>query len=113
MKTRNILTTLAMFAGVCAFADEAPGTNNATVTMHDSLNRSMDDMAGKFGAGIVVGEPTGRTVKYWFNDTMAIDGTLDWSLRDVNNIYLNADFLWHNFALIQTSRGRAAVWRTH
>ncbi len=110
MKTTNILTTLALFAGACACADEAPGTNNTSTTLHDSMNRSMEDTAGKFGAGIVVGEPTGPTVKYWLNDTMAIDGTLGWSLRDDDNIYLNADILWHNFDLFQPTRGRAAVY---
>ena len=110
MKTKNILTTLALFAGVCALADEAPGTNNTATALNDSMNRSMDDMTGKFGAGIIVGEPTGPTVKYWLNDTMAVDSTVGWSLRDDRNIYLNADVLWHNFDLIHPSRGTAAVF---
>ena len=111
MKTINILATLTLFAGLCARAQEAPNPNTTTVTQgNSSMNRSMDDMTGKFGAGLVVGEPTGPTVKYWLNDTMAIDGTLGWSLRDDDNIYLNADFLWHNFDLIHPSRGRAAVY---
>jgi len=110
MKTTNMLTTLAMFAGLGAFADEAPGTNNAVATAHESMSRSMDEMAGKFGAGIVVGEPTGPNVKYWLNDTMAIDGTVGWSVRDDDNVFVNADFLWHNFNLITPSRGTAAVY---
>ncbi len=110
MKKTNILTALALFTSCCAQADETPGTNTTAAALQSSMNRSMDDMAGKFGAGLVIGEPTGPTVKYWLNDTMAIDGTLGWSLRDDNNIHLNADVLWHNFDLIQASNGRAAVY---
>jgi hypothetical protein len=110
MKTTNLLTMLALFAGVSALADEAPGTNNTATTLHSSMNRSMDDMTGKFGAGLVVGEPTGPTAKFWISDAVAIDATMGWSLRDDRNIYLNADILWHNFDLIPAARGRAAVY---
>ena len=110
MKTLNILTTLALFAGVCTFADEAPGTNNTATALHNSMNRSMDEMSGRIGAGLVVGEPTGPTVKYFLNDIIAIDATMGWSLRDDRNIYVNADILWHDYDLIQPARGRAAVY---
>jgi hypothetical protein len=110
MNKTNIMITLTLFAGFCAMADEVPGTNNTATALQSSMNRSMDDMTGKFGAGLVIGEPTGPTVKYWFNDTVAIDGTLGWSLRDDDNIYLNADILWHSYDLIQATRGRAAVY---
>ena len=110
MKTKNILTTLALFTGLCAFADDAPGTNSTAATPQNSTSRYMDGMAGKFGAGLVVGEPTGPTVKYWLNDTMAIDGTFGWSLRDDDRFYVNVDFLWHNFDLIPVTSGRAPVY---
>jgi len=110
MKTINILTTLALFSGCCAQADEAPNPNITAAPLKSSMNRSMDDMTGKIGAGVVIGEPTGPTAEYWFNDTLAIDGTVGWSLRNDDNIYVNADMLWHNYDLIPATRGRTAVY---
>jgi hypothetical protein len=111
MKKINTLITLALLTGLCARAQQASGPNTMTATQaNSSMNRSMDNMSGRFGAGLVFGEPTGPTVKYWLNDTMAIDSTLGWSLRDDDNVYLNADILWHNFDLIHPSSGRAAVY---
>ena len=110
MKTINILTTLALFAGVCAFADEAPGANNTATALHNSMNRSVDDMSGRIGAGLVIGEPTGPTLKYFLNDIVAVDATMGWSLRNDRNIYVNADILWHDYDLIQPARGRASVY---
>jgi hypothetical protein len=106
MKKTVILTTLAMFTGCGLLADEA-SSNNAAMTRQSPITSSQPR---RIGAGIVVGQPTGPTVKYWLNDTMALDGTVGWSLRDDDNIYLNADVLWHNFDLLPVSRGRAAVY---
>jgi hypothetical protein len=62
------------------------------------------------GAGIIVGEPTGASLKYWLNDMMAVDGALGWSFRDDSDFYLQSDVLWHNFNLIPVSSGRAPVY---
>ncbi len=110
MKTINILTTLAVFAGLGAQAGDAPNTNTTAIPQRSPMSRSWDDLEGKFGAGLVVGEPTGPTAKYWLNDTFAIDGTVGWSLQDDDSIFVNADVLWHDFDLIPATRGRSAVY---
>jgi hypothetical protein len=54
----------------------------------------------QFGIGIIAGEPTGLSVKYWLDDTQAIDGAAAWSFWDDDGFQLHADYLWHNFDLI-------------
>lgn len=36
----------------------------------------------KFGAGIIVGEPTGITAKYYFSEKVAVDAIASWSFLD-------------------------------
>ena len=66
--------------------------------------------AGKLGAGIIVGEPIGGSLKYWFDDRMAIDGAVGWSSEDHTDLYVHSDVLWHNFDLIPVSKGRLPLY---
>ena len=52
------------------------------------------------GVGVIVGEPTGLSLKYWLDDEHAIDGAAAWSFWDHDGFQLHADYLWHNFDLI-------------
>jgi hypothetical protein len=105
MKKTLIVTALATLFGLCARADEpAAMTTNAVSTAPTS------DYTGKLGVGIIVGEPTGASVKYWLNDTMALDGALGWSYRPHSDLYLHSDVLWHNFDLIPVSQGRLPLY---
>lgn len=57
-----------------------------------------------FGAGIMIGEPTGFSAKYWLNETNALDFGLAYSfVRKDNAVSLHADYLYHAFDLIKSS----------
>lgn len=57
-----------------------------------------------FGFGIMVGEPTGFSGKYWFNDTNALDFGVAYSfVRSVNALSLHADYLYHLFDVIKSN----------
>jgi hypothetical protein len=58
-----------------------------------------------FGLGAVFGEPTGLSAKVWTGDNTAIDGALAWSFVGAGYLHLHADFLVHNFNLIDVSEG--------
>ena len=112
MKTKvAVILVIASFAlGVRAADSTAMATNlNPRPVFANS-------MAGRFGAGIILGEPTGISLKYWLNDTLAIDGALGASFNDNDhgdndsNFYLHADVLWHNFDLLKVSQGRLAPY---
>ena len=60
----------------------------------------------KIGVGIIVGEPTGLSFKYWLTDKTALDAGLAWSFVDENAFQIQADYLIHNFSLIKISNGK-------
>lgn len=53
---------------------------------------------GVFGAGLIVGEPTGVSVKYYLANDTAVDGALGFSALS-QGLQLHSDFLWHPFIL--------------
>ena len=57
-----------------------------------------------FGAGIMVGEPTGFSAKYWLNEVKALDFGLAFSfVRRNSAVSLHADYLYHAFDVIQSN----------
>lgn len=50
------------------------------------------------GVGVIVGEPTGLSLKSWTGGNNAFDVGLAWSL-DRDAVHVHADYLWHNFNL--------------
>ena len=55
-----------------------------------------------FGVGVIVGEPTGISLKGWLNSINAIDAGLAWSFHRQTSFDLHADYLWHSFHVFQT-----------
>lgn len=49
------------------------------------------------GLGVMVGEPTGVSLKVWTSEMNAFDAGLAWSLSGRDALHLHADYLWHNF----------------
>lgn len=58
------------------------------------------------GLGIIVGEPTGVTFKYWTGSNSAFDGALAWSFIDGGAFHIHADYLLHSFNLIPVQEGK-------
>ena len=73
------------------------------LVLFSSLNYSQDK---EIGAGIIVGEPTGLSFKYWLTEKTALDAGLAWSFVDENAVQIQADYLIHNFNLIKVSKGK-------
>ena len=95
-----LLVTSCLLA--CADEQSAPPKNPAP--------DSTEDYAGKVGIGVIVGEPTGISAKYWLNDNFALDTAAGWSLRRDSDFYLHGDVLWHDFDLIPISNGQLPVY---
>ncbi len=68
----KILIASSFLVGFAVSACVADAT--ATTTNSNSTTWSVSEH--RFGAGIILGEPTGVSLKYWLNDTMAIDGAI-------------------------------------
>ena len=59
--------------------------------------RTQDD----FGIGIILGEPTGLSIKYWIDEEIAIDGALAWSYSENDSLQLHGDYLVHNYDVFE------------
>lgn len=63
-----------------------------------SANPAQGQQTGdNVGVGVMVGEPTGLSLKLWTSSTTAFDAGLAWSLEGHEAIHIHADYLWHNF----------------
>jgi hypothetical protein len=59
-----------------------------------------------FGLGIILGEPTGISAKLWKGETTAIDAAAGWSSGKNSVLHLHADYIFHNFNLIDVQKGK-------
>jgi hypothetical protein len=74
----------------------------------NEINAQGQNDPQRFGLGIMIGEPTGITGKYWMNTTNALAGGVAWSFRGrsgSNNIHLHLDYQAHNFNLFNVEQG--------
>ncbi len=58
-----------------------------------------------FGVGVIIGEPTGVSLKTWLSQKSAVDAGIAWSLTN-DWFHIHADYLIHNFDLIDVSKGQ-------
>ena len=54
------------------------------------------------GLGVIVGEPTGLSLKYWLDEERAIDAAAAWSFSGHDSFQLHADYLFHRFDIFET-----------
>jgi hypothetical protein len=59
--------------------------------------RTQDD----FGIGVIIGEPTGLSLKYWLDDEIAYDGAVAWSYSENDSLQLHGDYLIHDYDLLE------------
>ncbi len=52
------------------------------------------DRTGKWGVGLILGDPSGLTLKYWQNEDRAFDFSIGSQLGD-GGLGINADYLFH------------------
>lgn len=53
------------------------------------------------GVGIIVGEPTGITLKHWISSNTAIDAAAAWSFSGDADLHVHVDWLHHNWYLLK------------
>ena len=62
------------------------------------------------GLGIMLGEPTGISLKIWNRQTVAWDGGAAWSFIGGKYFQIHSDLLFHNFNLFKVETGRMALY---
>ena len=75
---------------------------------------------GPFGLGVVLGDPTGLSMKYWTSRENAVSAALafgtfhhhydNYYYNDETDVYLHVNYLWHNFGLLPVQRGQLPVY---
>ena len=63
-----------------------------------------------FGIGIILGEPTGLSLKFWTSYSTAIDVAAAWSFIKGSAVHLHADYLLHSFDLIKLDINQLPVY---
>lgn len=62
-----------------------------------------------FGVGVIVGEPTGLTIKTWTGNTTAIQAAAAWSFSGYDSFQFHLDYLFHNFSLLNSDAMNGAL----
>ena len=117
-KNFAIVALLAIAAPQALLAAEGTnGVPSATNSVHsvdrESVNPLASDSAsghGHFGAGLLVGEPTGLSLKYWLSEKNAVDLGAAWSFEDHSAFQLHSDFLTHKFDLFPINSGELPLY---
>ncbi len=63
-----------------------------------------------FGLGIIAGEPTGISAKFWTGAKTGIGMAAAWSTESGNAFNLHADYLIHDFGIFKVNKGRMALY---
>lgn len=65
-----------------------------------------------FGLGIILGEPTGLSLKHWISGDRAVDAGIAWSFSENDSLHLHMDYLWHWFGKVgvQQKEGRMPLY---
>lgn len=66
--------------------------------------------SNNFGLGIILGEPTGISLKVRLSENTAVDGALGYSFVNKESLHIHGDFLLHDYSLIRVDEGRLPVY---
>jgi len=66
--------------------------------------------AGDMEVGILLGEPTGLSGKYWVTGNTAVDLGVAWSFGEGGNFHLHGDYLFHNFDFFDVDSGSLPIY---
>ncbi len=65
---------------------------------------SLSANQGDLGLGLIVGEPTGLSMKIWTSDEHAIDLAAAWSFSDNDSFQLHGDYLVHRYNVFKDEK---------
>ncbi len=65
---------------------------------------------GNVGIGLIFGEPSGLSAKFWTSRTVAFDAAAAWSFVNGGSFQAHGDILFHSYDLFRVERGRMALY---
>ncbi len=69
-----------------------------------------DPDTGTWELGVILGEPTGLSAKYWTTTNTALDFGAAWSFEKDGNLHLHCDYLYHNFEIFKVDEGSLPLY---
>ena len=69
-----------------------------------------DAGGGTWELGVILGEPTGLSAKYWLSPNTAFDLGAAWSFGDDGHFHLHGDYLYHNFDIFKVDSGSLPLY---
>jgi hypothetical protein len=84
------------------------GSNAAARDSKKAKSKKIQDSI--LGLGVVLGEPTGISLKKWVGDIIAINGAAAWSFGRKDAFQIHADFLFHKFGLFEVGEGKLPLY---
>ena len=66
--------------------------------------------AEDYAVGVILGDPTGLSVKMKLDDTNAVDGALAYSTGRYSGLQFHGDYLWDNARSWHTEQGPLAMY---
>lgn len=66
-----------------------------------------------FGAGVIIGEPTGLSLAYWTSGNRSFAAGTAWSFNNKHgseSIQIHLDYLFHNFDIVNVSSGSLPLY---
>jgi len=62
------------------------------------------------GLGVLLGDPSGLSIKSWTGEAAAVDLTLAWSFVGEGAFHVHADYLLHRFGLFDVRKGDLVLY---
>lgn len=62
------------------------------------------------GLGVILGEPTGVSLKGWITKTQAVDVGLAWSFGRHDALHVHWDYLFHAYNTFQVKEGKLPIY---
>jgi hypothetical protein len=62
------------------------------------------------GVGVILGEPTGISLKTWLSRNTAFDLAAAWSFEDEGSFDVHGDYLIHNYQVFRVGRGAMPLY---
>ena len=60
---------------------------------------------GKFGVGVIAGQPSGLSVNYLLGSRVSVDGAFAWSFIDNGSLYVHGDMQYRIFEIVNIDPG--------
>jgi hypothetical protein len=65
---------------------------------------------GAWELGVILGEPTGISAKYWMSRTNALDFGAAWSFEGDGQFHFHCDYLFHNYEFFEVDPGSLPIY---